>query len=332
MHIPDNYLSPQTCTTLLVAMAPVWIVSLKKVKQQVEDKKETIPLVGICAALSFLVMMFNVPIPGGTTAHAVGGTLLAILIGPWAACLSLSVTLFIQAFLFGDGGILAFGANAFNMAFIMPFVGYGLFWLGKKLHHPKLGAFVGAYIGINFAALLAGIELGIQPLIAHTASGQPLYCPYGLTITVPAMLFAHLVIAGWIEGLLTFFVYSFVTKNAPQELYQNQQASVQGKVARRFWLILFGVLALLSPLGLLASGEAFGEWDNAGLLKQLQSQHLGNALPSGMTHGFHFSALFDGYSIKGVSLPVGYILAAVTAILVIFLMTKVWSSLHNDGD
>ncbi|KRM30918.1 cobalt transport protein CbiM [Agrilactobacillus composti DSM 18527 = JCM 14202] len=326
MHIPDNYLSPQTCGVLLTAMAPIWIVSLKKVKTQIAEKKETIPLVGICAALAFLVMMFNVPIPGGTTAHAVGGTILAILIGPWAACLALSVTLFIQAFLFGDGGILAFGANAFNMAFLMPFIGYGIFKLGAQLKHPKTGAFVGAYVGINFAALMAGIELGIQPLIAHNSAGQPLYAPYGLAITIPAMLFAHLVVAGWIESLLTLFIYNFVAKNAPQELYEHQN---QGGLVRSFWIYLFSGLALLSPLGLLASGDAFGEWDNQTLLRQLQASHISQHLPSGMAKGFHFSALFSDYTIKGLPLPVGYILAAVTAIILILLLTKAWSGAHE---
>ena len=72
-------------------------------------------------------MMFNVPIPGGTTGHAVGGVLLAILCGPWAACLAVSVALALQAFLFGDGGLTAFGANCFNMAFVMPFTGYYIY-------------------------------------------------------------------------------------------------------------------------------------------------------------------------------------------------------------
>ncbi|MGA3322808.1 energy-coupling factor ABC transporter permease, partial [Lactiplantibacillus pentosus] len=96
------------------------------------------------ASLAFLIMMFNLPIPGGTTAHAVGGTLLAVLIGPWAACLALTVTLLLQALLFGDGGILAFGANALNMAGMMPCVGYACYRLGQKWHHEKLGLAIGA--------------------------------------------------------------------------------------------------------------------------------------------------------------------------------------------
>lgn len=191
-------------------------------------------------------MMFNVPVPGGTTAHAVGATLLAILLGPWAACLSISIALLLQAFVFGDGGILAYGANVFNMGFIMPFVGYSLFMLGKRFKHPKLGAFVGGYFGINFAALAAGVELGIQPLIAHTASGQPLYSPYPLSISVPAMLSAHMLVVGWIEAVVTVLVYQFVQKSAPDELYEtpNEPSRVG-----RIWLPLLGVMAFCHHSG-----------------------------------------------------------------------------------
>ena len=104
-------------------------------------------------------MMFNVPIPGGSTGHAVGGVLVAILLGPWAACIAITVALVVQALLFGDGGITAIGANCFNMAFVLPFVGYYIY---KALSHNApvdsyrrvLAAGVAAYIGINVAAFL----------------------------------------------------------------------------------------------------------------------------------------------------------------------------------
>src|ERR1700682_6335667 len=84
MNIPDNYLSPSTCAVMGAAMLPIWAIAVKKVKAEVS--KEKMPLLGVGAAFSFLIMMFNVPIPGGTTGHAVGGTLVAILLGPFAAC------------------------------------------------------------------------------------------------------------------------------------------------------------------------------------------------------------------------------------------------------
>ena len=121
MHIPENYLSPSTCAVMTAAMIPVWAHSIRKVKNELP--KEKISMIGVGAAFSFVAMMFNVPLPGGTTGHAVGGTLIAVLLGPEAACIAVSVALLLQALLFGDGGILSFGANCFNMAFVLPFLG-----------------------------------------------------------------------------------------------------------------------------------------------------------------------------------------------------------------
>ena len=125
MHIPDGYLSPQTCGVMGAAMVPVWTTAGKRVRKVVTSR--SVPLLALGAAYSFLVMMFNVPIPDGTTAHAVGAVLIAILLGPWAAVVAVSVALAIQALFFGDGGVLAFGANCFNMALVMPMVGYAVY-------------------------------------------------------------------------------------------------------------------------------------------------------------------------------------------------------------
>ena len=247
MHIPDNYLSPASCAVLAVAAAPVIVLSIKKVKVQLKENKELAPMLGIAASLSFLLMMFNVPVPGGTTAHAVGGTLLAILIGPYAASLALTVALLLQAFLFGDGGILALGANIFNMAIVMPFVGYAIYNLFRKHHQETLGVIIGSFLSINAAAFLAGVELGLQPLIASEA-GQPLYNPYGLSITVPAMLGAHLLVAGWVEAFFTVVIYRFVKQVAPAELYTPSTVNTTSFVKKIRWVLL--ALIVLSPLGL----------------------------------------------------------------------------------
>lgn len=133
MHIPDNYLSPQTDAVMAVAMVPVWIHCIKKVRATLD--REHMAFLGICAAFSFLLMMFNVPLPGGTTGHAVGGALIALLLGPEAAAIAVSVALALQALLFGDGGILSFGANCFNMAFVLPFAAAIVFRaLNSRLH------------------------------------------------------------------------------------------------------------------------------------------------------------------------------------------------------
>jgi cobalt/nickel transport system permease protein len=133
MHIPDGYLSPETCGVLGAAMVPAWSAAGRRVRKTV--KHRYVPLLAIGAAYSFLVMMLNVPIPDGTTAHAVGAVLIAVILGPWAAVIAVSIALAIQALFFGDGGVLAFGANAFNMAFVMPMVGYYLVYrpLSRRL-------------------------------------------------------------------------------------------------------------------------------------------------------------------------------------------------------
>ena len=329
MHIPDNYLSPATCAVMFAVAAPVVAVSAKKVKVQLKEHRELAPMLGIAASLSFLMMMFNVPVPGGTSAHAVGGTLLAILIGPYAASIAVTVALILQAFLFGDGGILALGANIFNMAIIMPFTGYWIYNFLRKHHHSSLGAIIGSYCGINLAALMAGFELGIQPLIAHTASGAPLYNPYPLAVTIPAMCFAHLAVAGWIEAFFTYVVYAFVKKVAPAEIYKNDQQKTPKKGSLKYLVYVIIGLVVLSPIGLLASGTAFGEWDKTELLHRLKLEHISSSVPAGMNHGFNYTALFGDYTIPGTSLPIGYILSAITAILIFFLISKVLMAVYG---
>src|SRR5438132_10589786 len=125
MHMPDGYLSPETCGAFGVAMIPMWATAGRRVRKVVKNRY--VPLVAIGAAYSFLVMMFNVPIPDGTTAHAVGAVLIAVLLGPWAAVVAVSIALLIQALFFGDGGVLSYGANVFNMAFVMPMAGYAVY-------------------------------------------------------------------------------------------------------------------------------------------------------------------------------------------------------------
>lgn len=322
MHIPDNYLSPASCAVLAVAAASVIVLSVQKVKVQLKENKELAPMLGIAASLSFLLMMFNVPVPGGTTAHAVGGTLLAILIGPYAASLALTVALLLQAFLFGDGGILALGANIFNMAIVMPFVGYAIYNLFRKHHQETLGVIIGSFLSINVAAFLAGVELGLQPLISSEA-GQPLYNPYGLSITVPAMLGAHLLVAGWVEAFFTVVIYRFVKQVAPAELYTPSTVNTTSFVKKIRWVLL--ALIVLSPLGLLADGTAFGEWSTEELGSLLHGK-----VPTGIKNGFSFEALFSDYTIPGTKIAIGYILSAVTAVLIFYIISKIIRSMNGE--
>jgi len=247
-------------------------------------------------------MMLNVPIPDGTTAHAVGAVLIAIVLGPWAAAIAVSIALLIQAVFFGDGGVLAFGANAFNMAFLMPFAGYGVYRLiaGRSpltSGRRALAAGIGGYVGINLAALAAAVEFGLQPALFHAADGTPLYAPFHLSQTIPAMMLAHVTVAGFVEAALTFGIVAYLQRANLPLLRANEAAPVR---VRRVWIGI-GALVALTPLGLLAPGGAFGEDapEDLGL----------RTIPAGLDRyaGFWNHTVLDGY---GNGSTAGYLLSA----------------------
>jgi cobalt/nickel transport system permease protein len=325
MHIPDGYLSPATTIPAVVAMVPVWGFAFHQVKKSLDKKR--IPTLALCSAFSFLIMMFNVPVAGGSSAHAVGAVFISILLGPWAATISVSTALLIQALVFGDGGIMAFGINCLNMAVIMPFVGYGIYKLilGKsKLGSGKSFAatFIGSYFGLNIAALAAAVEFGIQPLLFKAADGTPLYCPYPLSVSVPSMAFAHSVIAGPIEGIVATAAIAYLVKFAPQFFEQNHTLDIEKpkvSVFKKYKTIFIplAVLVLLTPLGLLATGTAWGEWGGDEIKEQLGYIPKGFAAMADKWH-----ALFPDYSVPAFGdgqfgATVGYVLCAVIGIALI---------------
>lgn len=326
MHIPDNYLSPQTCAVMTAAMVPVWVISIKKVRKDLS--KQQVPMMGVGAAFSFLGMMFNVPLPGGTTGHAVGGTLIAALLGPYAACISVSVALLLQALLFGDGGILSFGANCFNMAFVLPFVGYACcqaFCRLSKAQTPRgkaLCAALGSYVGINAAAQCAAIEFGIQPALFHDAAGNALYCPYGLSVSIPAMMAGHLTVFGLAEAVFTGAVLAFVAKTSPEMQLQDTKTAKTGLPVT----ILLVVLILAVPLGLLAEGTAWGEWS----IDEIAATGAGYT-PAGMTSGIDFKALLPDYSMAGLPDAAGYILSAAIGAAILIIVFKLLGSAGREA-
>ena len=224
MHIPDGYLSPQTYLPLYGASFVFWSIALKKMKRELPVKH--VPFLAMAAAFSFLMQMFNIPIPGGTTGHAVGAGIIAILLGPWIAVIAVSVVLIIQAIVFGDGGITAIGANCFNMAVVMPFVSYWVFKLAKgnsesvgRLH---IAAFLAGYLGLTVSALCVAFQLGIQPIIATAPDGRPLYAPYPLSVAVPIMAVEHLLLFGIVEGAITMLLLKYFLKHEPDAVYAIQ--------------------------------------------------------------------------------------------------------------
>ena len=325
MHIPDGYLSPQTCAVMGAVMVPVWATAARKVKRNIKAKY--VPLMAIGAAFSFTIMMYNVPIPDGTTAHAVGGALLAVILGPWAATIAITVALAIQALLFGDGGILAFGANAFNMAFVLPFVSYFCYRLiagNSAIRSARhwVGGLVAGYVGLNVSALVAAVEFGLQPTLFHTASGMPLYSPYPLGIAIPAMAFGHLLVAGPIEAVVTALVIRYLQAANPGLLRLETLPAEQTQALgyRKLW---WGIAALvvLSPLGLLAGGTAWGEWGADEIKARL------GFIPEGLHHlSDRWHALMPDYALPGQDGSFGhsaltYVFAALVGVALLAAIT-----------
>jgi cobalt/nickel transport system permease protein len=273
MHIPDGYLSPVISLGAAVLTLPVWGVAAQRAKAVLDNR--TIPLLAIFSALTFTIMMFNVPVPGGTTAHGVGGTLTAIVLGPWAAVISISVALVIQALFFGDGGILAILINCFNMAIVLPFVAYWTYRLiaakAPLLSTRRVVAgFIGGYAGMTVAALLVGIELGLQPLLFSDATGKALYSPYGLGEAIPAMLIAHLFGASIVEGLIAALGVAYFQKRHPEYLQGLRSVFAAPDVAdgvatpRPLWQVVTAItgVALLAIVifGLILGGGNPASW------------------------------------------------------------------------
>lgn len=225
MHIPDGYLGPPTFGALWAAMSPAWFYASRRVKRDLSAAQ--IPHLAMAAAFSLCIMIFAIPLPGGTTGHLAGSGLIAILLGPWACLLAVSVALGIQAFVFGDGGITSLGANCFNMGLVGGLSAYLAYRLvsgssARQGNAPSkqapplpwrqlLGAGLAAYVGVNAAALFTALELGVQPLI-HPGSPNARYFPYALEITLPAVMLPHLTALGALEAAVTVMVLGFVKK------------------------------------------------------------------------------------------------------------------------
>jgi cobalt/nickel transport system permease protein len=340
MHIPDGYLSPSTCASLYLASAPFWYIGLKRVQAVVHTS--LVPLLSVFSAFSFIVMMFNLPLPGGTTGHAVGMGIAAIVLGPWAAMLAVSIALVIQAIFFGDGGITSIGANCFNMAVIGSLAAYAVYkalsWrAGLWSIRRVIAAALAGYAGINLSAFCAAVEFGVQPLLFHTQAGVPLYCPYPLSVSIPAMMIGHLTIAGLAELFITGGVVAYLQRadpsllkltaaDAPDRDRLDVVLTDESRLPsfRKLWLGLAGLL-IITPLGIIAAGSAWGEWSPQELSKQLDAR----GAPQGLSRLATFwTAPVSRYAPSFIrSESFGYLVSGMLGVALIIVATLVFSRL-----
>ncbi len=349
MHIPDGYLSPSTCAALYAGAAAGWWSALRRLRRVLLNR--VIPLISVFAAFSFVVMMFNLPLPGGTTGHAVGVTIAAIVLGPSGAMLAVSIAIGIQALFFGDGGISTLGANCFNMAIVGSLVAYGSYRLiaaGSNLSSKRrvTAAAIAGYLAVNASALLAAVEFGIQPMLFHDATGTPLYAPYPLHIAIPAMMIGHLTFAGLAEAVISAGLVAYLQVADPALLRGTSGAQFEmagdarpaSGSLRRLWLTV-SVLMLLTPVGILAAGTAWGEWSPAQLARTDAASSATvttAAIPAALQRLSNlWTAPFPRYAPTFMKSPAfGYLLSAMFAVgflLVLSLLARSWLGRRRTG-
>ena len=198
MHIPDGFVNVGTAAVTYVGSAGAIAYSVRRTN--VELREREVPLMGVMAAFIFAAQMINFTVAGGTSGHLLGGALAAILLGPWAGTLIITAVLAVQALIFQDGGLLALGANIFNMAVIGVWSGYAVYaLLGRIARGPRgiwLRGFVAGWVSVVLASLVAAVELavsGVSPL----------------SVVLPAMGVVHALIAVG-EALITAAVLAFL--------------------------------------------------------------------------------------------------------------------------
>ncbi len=247
MHIPDGFLSTLVSVVFWVVSAIAVAYALQWVGKDLGERQ--VPLMGVLAAAIFAGQMLNFSITGGTSGHLLGAALATILLGPWAAVIVLTSVVSIQALIFQDGGLLALGANLFNMAVVGVTVSYFVYTSIQKLARGKSwGVFVGgaaaAWLSIVIASLAAALELAFSGTTPAN-------------ISVPAMGGIHMLI-GIGEGLITVGALAFLYA-ARRDLFQIGETAPKGGAAVwTFGLVIALALAILSPL---ASAHPDGlEW------------------------------------------------------------------------
>ncbi len=203
MHVPDGFLSPQITVPAWAASAPLWAWSVRR--HFGRAAVESLPVIGSLTALAFVIQTIMIPVPGGTSAHLVGVTLLALLYHPLVAFVCESLVLLVQALFFGAGGITVLGVNALAMGLLGPAAGW-LTWRALRGVHPSAAVFLAAYVSMLVATLAVAAALGLQ----HALSAR--YFPIPFVVVLPTMMLPSLTVAGIAEGAYTVFALSLLRK------------------------------------------------------------------------------------------------------------------------
>src|SRR3954447_20912847 len=203
VHIPDGFLSPEVAAACAVPAVGAVVYGLRRASRDLDERR--VPLLGVTAAFVFAVQMLNFPVAGGTSGHFLGAALAAILLGPWMACLVMSVVLVTQSFVFADGGITALGANILNMGVIGALLVGGLMVAARRVAPGRRALLAVAGIGAWLAVVAGAVACSFELALSGTV-------PLGTVL--PAMLGVHVLIGAG-EAVITVAAVSAVLSTRP---------------------------------------------------------------------------------------------------------------------
>lgn len=205
MHIPDGFISPQTYLPAYAIASIAWIGVARQLRDLLDE--QTVPKLAALTALAYGLGLVMVPIPGGTSGHAIGIAMLALMFGIRLAFVAYSLVLVLQSLLFGAGGVTALPINALAIGLIGAVTASAVFHALRRINET-LAVALAAWFSVMASGLVVALVLGLQPLVAQRADGTPLFFPFGFSLVLPAVLVPHLLI-GIGEAMLTLFVWRF---------------------------------------------------------------------------------------------------------------------------
>jgi cobalt/nickel transport system permease protein len=255
MHMADALISPAVGGTMLAATVGVAAYSVKKIQNDMDDKK--IPLMGVMGAFVFAAQMINFSIPGtGSSGHLGGGMLLAILLGPHAGFLTMASILLIQALFFGDGGLLAFGCNVFNLGFYTCFIAYPLIYK----YFTRKGLNTKNIFGASMVSAIIGLQMGAFSVALQTLLSGKTELTFAKFVLLLQPI--HLAI-GVVEGLVTSAVLTFIWKSRPEILEKAYIGESLGNISMKKVLtgLIVAIIIVGGALSWFASSNPDGlEW------------------------------------------------------------------------
>lgn len=313
MHAPDGFLAPRVAIVAAITTIGVLALALKRSGTELDERQ--VPLAGLAAAFIFAAQMFNFPIAAGTSGHLLGGTLAAILLGPYLGALVVATVIFIQALLFADGGLTALGYNIINMAIVPAFAGWALFNLFRRVLPRDAGGVIGATaLASGLSVVLAAMTFSLEWLFGATAP-----IPFDTVFT--AMVGVHALI-GIGEAVLSSLVVAAVLASRPEVVRGARDLAPETLVrrskvsARTFAIGAFGVAAVFATVV-----SQFASPSPDGLERVAEQAGFGHTARAHALSG----APFAHYATRGVhnttvSLAVAGLSGTILALLVVYGM------------